>query len=127
MNIGYQEFFRKAPDSISVDLPRDGEKAILAVQKTKGFGMTVSDDEILVAQNRLARNTGVFAEPAASAAFAGFLKAMKRGTIHEGDSIVVLASGTGLKDIPAAQEKITIPKAQPATLEGFLTFYNKNK
>ena len=114
-------------DSISVDLPRDGEKAIQAVQKTKGFGITVSDDEILVAQNRLARNTGVFAEPAASAAFAGFLKAMKRGTIQEGDSIVILASGTGLKDIPAAQEKIDIPKAQPATLEGFLTFYNKNK
>jgi len=114
-------------DSISVDLPRDGEKAILAVQKTKGFGITVSDEEILVAQNRLARNTGVFAEPAASAAFAGFLKSMKRGTIHEGDSIVILASGTGLKDIPAAQKKIKIPKAQPATLEGFLTFYNKNK
>ncbi|MFC1784831.1 threonine synthase [Candidatus Neomarinimicrobiota bacterium] len=114
-------------DSISVDLPRDGEKAILAVQKTKGFGITVSDDEILVAQHRLARNTGVFAEPAAAAAFAGFLKAMKRGTIHEGDSIVILASGTGLKDIPAAQEKIEIPKAQPATLEGFLNFYNKNK
>jgi threonine synthase len=114
-------------DSISVDLPRDGEKAILAVEKTKGFGITVSDDEILVAQNRLARNTGVFAEPAASAAFAGFLKAMKRGTIHEGDSIVILASGTGLKDIPAAQKKIEIPKARPATLEGFLTFYNKNK
>ena len=114
-------------DSISVDLPRDGEKAILAVQKTKGFGIAVSDEEILVAQNRLARNTGVFAEPAAAAAFAGFLKAMKQGTIREGDSIVILASGTGLKDIPAAQEKIEIPKAQPATLEGFLTFYNKNK
>ena len=32
----------------------------------------------------------------------------------------------GLKDIPAAQEKIEIPKAKPATLEGFLTFYNEN-
>jgi len=114
-------------DSISVDRPRDGEKAIIAVQKTKGFGITVSDDEILVAQHRLAKNIGIFAEPAAAASFAGFLKAIKRGTIHAGDSIVILASGTGLKDIPAAQEKIEIPKAQPATLEGFFTFYNKNK
>ena len=40
---------------------------------------------------------------------------------------MILASGTGLKDIPAAQEKIEIPKPQPATLEGFLTFYNKSK
>ncbi len=114
-------------DSISVDRPRDGEKAILAVQKTKGFGITVSDDEILVAQHRLAKNTGIFAEPAAAASFAGFLKSMKRGTIHEGNSIVIIASGTGLKDIPAAQEKITIPRDQPGTLEGFLTFYNKIK
>ena len=114
-------------DSISVDSPRDGEKAIIAVQKTKGFGITVSDDEILVAQHRLARNTGIFVEPAAAASFAGFLKAMKRGQIRAEESIVILATGTGLKDISAAQEKIKIPKAQPATLEGFLTFYNKSK
>ena len=114
-------------DSISVDQPRDSEKAILAVQKTKGYGITVSDDEILVAQHRLARNTGIFTEPAAAASFAGFLKSMKRGLIRAGESIVILASGTGLKDIPAAQEKIAIPKAQPVTLEGFLTFYDKNK
>ena len=44
-----------------------------------------------------------------------------------GESIVILASGTGLKDVPAAQEKIEIPKAQSKSLEGFLTFYNKNK
>ncbi|MEE9119511.1 MAG: threonine synthase [Calditrichia bacterium] len=114
-------------DSISVDRPRDAEKAIIAVQKTKGFGITVTDDEILVAQHRLAKNTGIFAEPAAAASFAGFLKAMEHGKISAGESIVILASGTGLKDIPAAQKKIEIPKAQPATLEGFLTFYNKNK
>lgn len=114
-------------DSISVDLPRDGEKAILAVQKTKGFGITVTDDEILVAQHRLARNTGIFTEPAAAASFAGFLKAMKHGQIHAGEAIVILATGTGLKDISAAQEIIEIPRAQPATLEGFLTFYNENK
>jgi len=114
-------------DSISVNRPRDGEKAIIAVQKTKGFGITVTDDEILVAQHRLAKNTGIFAEPAAAASFAGFLKAMQRGTIRPGSSIVILASGSGLKDIPAAQEKIEIPKAQPASLEGFLTFFDKLK
>lgn len=114
-------------DSISVDLPRDGQKAIIAVQKTKGFGITVSDEEILIAQHRLAKNTGIFAEPAASASMAGFIKAMQIGKIRAGESIVILATGTGLKDIPAAQEKITIPQAQPNNLEGFLTFYKKSK
>lgn len=114
-------------DSISVNLPRDGQKAIIAVKKTKGFGITVSDNEILVAQHRLSKNTGIFAEPAAAASFAGFLKAMKIGKIRAGESIVILATGTGLKDIPAAQKQIEIPKAQPLSLEDFLTFYNKSK
>ncbi len=113
-------------DSISVDLPRDGDKALQAVQKTKGYGITVTDEEILTAQHRLAKNTGIFAEPAAAASFAGFLKSMKIGKIEAGESIVILASGTGLKDIPAAQKKINIPKAQPKSLEGFLSFYNDN-
>jgi threonine synthase len=114
-------------DSISVDMPRDGEKAIIAVQKTKGFGITVTDNEILIAQQRLAKNTGIFAEPAAAAAFGGFLKAMKNGKIKAGESVVILATGTGLKDIPAAQTKLKFPTAQPKSLEGFLTFFNKIK
>ena len=113
-------------DSISVDMPRDGDKALRAVQKTNGYGITVTDEEILVAQHRLAKNTGIFAEPAAAASFAGFSKSMQIGKIKDGESVVILASGTGLKDIPAAQNKIEIPKPQPKSLDGFLSFYNKN-
>jgi len=112
-------------DSISVDLPRDGEKAIQAVQKSKGFGITVTDNEILIAQNHLAKNTGIFAEPAAAAAFAGYLKSLKIGKIKSGESIVVLATGSGLKDIAAAQKKVKIPNPQPISLEGFLKFIKK--
>jgi threonine synthase len=114
-------------DSISVDLPRDGEKAIIAVKKTKGFGITVTDDEILTAQYRLSKNTGIFAEPAAAASMAGFLKAMQVGKINEGESIVILASGSGLKDVPAAQNKIEIPQPQPQNLESFLSFYKNHQ
>lgn len=114
-------------DSISVDLPRDGEKAIQAVKATKGYGITVSDDEILIAQHRLARNTGIFAEPAAAASMAGLLKSMEKGFVTEGESVVVMATGTGLKDIPAAQEKIEIPRPQPKNFESFLTFYKESQ
>ena len=114
-------------DSISVDLPRDGEKAIKAVQESKGFAIAVSDDEILTAQYRLSKNTGIFAEPAAAASMAGFLKAMRLGKVFEGESIVILASGSGLKDVPAAQQKIEIPKAQSKNLESFLTFYKEHQ
>ncbi len=114
-------------DSISVDLPRDGEKAIKAIKESKGFAIAVSDDEILTAQYRLSKNTGIFAEPAAAASMAGFLKAMRLGKVFEGESIVILASGSGLKDVPAAQQKIEIPKAQPKNLESFLTFCKEHQ
>lgn len=114
-------------DSISVDLPRDGDKAIIAVKKTNGFGITVSDEEILTAQYRLSKNTGIFAEPAAAASMAGFLKAMRLGKVYEGESIVILASGSGLKDVPAAQKKIEIPPPQQQNLESFLSFYKEHQ
>lgn len=97
-------------DSISVDFPRDGRKAIRAVTETGGYGMKVTDGEILSAQMRLANQTGIFVEPAAAAAFAGLIKARENNRLSANDSAVVLATGNGLKDIPSAQRKIRIPE-----------------
>ena len=98
-------------DSISVDNPADGTKAIRAVQKSGGFGISVSDDEILTAQKELSEKTGIFTEPAAAAAFAGFKKAVELGKIGQNENVIILATGTGLKDISAAKKKIKIPKS----------------
>lgn len=98
-------------DSISVDFPRDGEKALRAVRVSSGFGVRVSDEEILAAQHDLASRTGVFAEPAASAAWAGLKKAAASGQLTEVESAAVLATGSGLKDIEAAQREIQLPQA----------------
>jgi len=105
-------------DSISVDLPRDGVKAVRAVTDTGGAAIKVSDDEILVAQHDLASSTGLFAEPAASAAWAGFHKAVENKIVRGGENVVVLITGSGLKDIPAAQKKVSIPAPIKATEEG---------
>jgi len=106
-------------DSISVDMPRDGMKAIRAVRKSGGFGVTVTDDEILSAQKDLAFSSGIFAEPAASATYAGFLKALNNGKVKKSDEIVILITGSGLKDIPAAQKKISIPDPITPDLDHF--------
>ena len=58
-------------DSISVSLPRDGEAAVRAIRESGGFGVTVPDAAILAAIGELARGSGVFAEPAAAASWAG--------------------------------------------------------
>jgi len=89
-------------DSISVGLPRDGTRAVRAVRETGGAFVTVSDDEILDAMRILAREEAIFAEPAGAAGYAGLVRAMSMGIIDGDEEIVVVITGNGLKDVPAA-------------------------
>jgi threonine synthase len=89
-------------DSVAVRLPRDGEAAVRAVRESGGGGITVTDDEILAAIPELARRTGVFAEPAASCAWAGLKNAVGAGKVSRDWTIVLLITGSGLKDVDAA-------------------------
>ncbi len=95
-------------DSIAVDVPRGGYYALKQLQKYQGKSILVSDEEILSAQKNLSEKAGLFAEPAAAASYAGFLK-MKNELPVEA-TIVLLITGTGLKDIDAAMEKIIFPQ-----------------
>ena len=88
-------------DSISVDLPRDGVRAVRAAKETDGTYVNVSDDEILRAVAELG-TVGVFAEPAGAAAYAGLLKGVGSGVVGSEDPILVLNTGSGLKDIQTA-------------------------
>jgi len=96
-------------DSISAGLPRDRIKALAAVRETGGVYVKVTDDEILAAIPALARGSGVFAEPAAAAAYAGLVKAIELGLVHPAEQIVVLATGNGLKDIASARSAVGEP------------------
>jgi threonine synthase len=93
-------------DSISTGLPRDRIKALAAVTETSGAYIQVSDDEILAAIPQLARGTGIFAEPAGAAAYAGLVKAVAEGLVQPDERIVVLNTGNGLKDITSTMTAI---------------------
>ena len=88
-------------DSISVDLPRDGLRALRAVTQTGGRYITVSDKVIIECIARLGK-AGIFVEPAASTAYAGLQKAVKEGFIEPDDPVLVMLTGSGLKDIRSA-------------------------
>lgn len=92
-------------DSISVDLPRDGVRAVRAVKETGGTYVNVSDEEILKAIAELGK-VGVFAEPAGAAAFAGMVKAAAAHAVGSEDPILVLNTGSGLKDVRAAMSAV---------------------
>ncbi|MGC8877601.1 MAG: threonine synthase [Anaerolineae bacterium] len=93
-------------DSISAGLPRDRLKAMAAVCDTNGVFIRVSDEEILEAIPALARGSGVFAEPAGAAAYAGLLKALNSGQVRADERIVVLVTGNGLKDVQNAMKSV---------------------
>lgn len=92
-------------DSISVDLPRDGVRAVRAAKETGGMYVTVSDDEIIRSIAELGR-MGVFAEPAGAAAYAGLVRAAASGVVGSEDPVLVLNTGSGLKDVRAALKAV---------------------
>jgi threonine synthase len=81
-----------------------------AVRETGGAFVTVSDEEILKAIPSLARGSGVFAEPAGAASLAGALKAISTGLVALEERIVILVTGSGLKDIRATLRAVQKPK-----------------
>lgn len=109
-------------DSISVDLPRDGVRAVRAVVQTGGECVLVSDEAILKAIAELGK-AGIFAEPAGATAYAGLLKCIEQGSITSEDTVIVMNTGSGLKDTRAAMMAVTeAPVIEPtmAALKQYL-------
>jgi threonine synthase len=104
-------------DSISVDIPRNFYMAKQFISKYNGEYLTVTDDEILQASVTLSRNTGIFAEPAASAAFAGLLNYYQSDRLDNNSKNVVLLTGSGLKDLTAVKSILKMPKPIEPTFE----------
>jgi threonine synthase len=61
----------------------------------------------------LARDAGVFAEPAGAAPYAGLAKAVSLGMVANDERVVVLVTGNGLKDVSSAIRAV----GQPVVIE----------
>ncbi len=97
-------------DSISVDYPRNYYMAKTFLKKYKGECINVSDEEIINAAHSLAQNTGIFAEPAAAAAMAGMIKNVRSNPNKNKMSMLVLSTGSGLKDTKRHLHNMRLPK-----------------
>ena len=89
-------------DSIAVGHPRNFRKAMDAVLESHGAFVAVSDQEILDSIPLLARKAGVFGEPAGVAGVAGIQRALASGIILRSESVAIIMTGNGLKDIQSA-------------------------
>jgi threonine synthase len=103
-------------DSISAGLPRDRLKAMAAVVETDGAYITVSDEAILAAIPTLARGSGVFGEPAGAAAYAGLVAAVEQGLVGADERVVVLNTGSGLKDVAGAMKGVELSGTRAYTV-----------
>jgi threonine synthase len=102
--------------AIRIGSPASKEGALAAARESDGLIESVTDDEILDAQALLAREEGVFCEPASAAGIAGLLKLARDGRGPEGTVVSVL-TGHGLKDPDAVLSRVELPEPVPATFE----------
>lgn len=110
-------------DSIAVGVPRNADKALMAIRESNGIAVNVSDEEILAAQRLLGRECGVFGEPAGVTGAAALKKACELGLIGKDATVVSVVTGNGLKDvanaIAAAGEPLHIEPDLDVMVEGF--------
>jgi threonine synthase len=104
-------------DSLTVQVPRNALLCLRRIRDSRGAGVAVTDDAIIAAIGRLARLTGVFAEPAAAAALAGLEQALSEGLVDRDERVVLLVTGSGLKDVPSARRTVEVPQPIAANLD----------
>jgi threonine synthase len=126
-NIGKKEFHttpsHTIADSISVDIPRNFRMAANYLTRYNGETIKISDEGIVQASAMLARNTGIFSEPAAAAAYAGYLAFQRKNLLPKGSVNIVLLTGSGLKDLGAILPRLNTSapvKPDMVSVETFL-------
>jgi threonine synthase len=103
--------------AIRIGNPVSAELARTAVRESGGEFNSVTDGEILEAQLILAKDGGIFAEPASCATLAGLKKLKRAGKLREGARTVIILTGNGLKDPDTAMAQVDRPVSIGSTFE----------
>jgi len=112
-------------DSIAVGVPRNADKALLAIRESNGLAVNVSDAEIMAAQKLLGRACGVFGEPAGVTGTAGIQKLCEQGVLGRNDTVVTVVTGNGLKDVANAIKSCGEPISIPSDMERLLAAFRE--
>ena len=100
-------------DSISVDIPASGRMAVQYLKAYNGWCTEVSEQEILDAQMSLVHDSGIFVEPASSAAWAALVKDKEKLINKFGNDVkvCVLLTGLGFKDMAVFDGRVKLPQS----------------
>ena len=94
--------------AIRIGNPASWEKAEAARDESGGLIDMVDDHQIIDAYLRVAREEGIFCEPASAASIAGLLKLPELGVDVSGRTIVCILTGNGLKDPGTAESRALV-------------------
>jgi threonine synthase len=91
----------KSPETMAKGLkipkPLAGKWILRSLRESRGLALKVSDREIHRAMLDVSKRDGLLVEPSSAAAFAALPKLYESGGIDKKDSVVVIATGSGLK------------------------------
>ncbi len=114
---------RTAAFGLTVPAPLGGFLVLEAVRASGGCAIAVTDAELLAAQAQTARVEGTWICPEGAACVAAARQLREAGWLSEGDEVVVLNTGAGLKypetapaDLPVLAPDAAIPVRDPAAV-----------
>ncbi|RAL26434.1 threonine synthase [Thermoflavimicrobium daqui] len=112
--------------AIRIGNPASKEGALRAIKESNGQVDSVTDEEILRAQQLLASSEGIFCEPASAASLAGVIKKRKAEQIEEEATVVCVLTGNGLKDPDIVLNSLEFTSQTiPATYDAVLSLIKK--
>lgn len=96
--------------------PPSGGRALAAVRDTDGAVVSVTDDEIRAAQRQFAVECGFCVEPASATPLAGVSRLAERGDVSPEESVVLVPTGTGFKELGTGGTDVTTETVHRAEL-----------
>jgi len=112
--------------AVAVTNPLDGNKLLKAIYETKGFAIDLEDEEVLEAQQLLAKEEAIFVEPSGALPIAAVKALQEKKFFKPTDTVVCIATGNGLKDPKSATKILPDPPTiDPENSE--VDSYLKNK
>ena len=113
--------------SISVDIPASGRMAVQYLKDYDGWCTQVTEQEILDAQMSLVHDSGIFVEPASSAAWAALIKdkdmLIKR--FGKDVNVCVLLTGIGFKDMAVFDGRVSMPSSIENSAQAVIDRFSK--
>lgn len=101
------------PESVASALmagdPLDGLKALAVFRESGGCALSLTDSEILHAQQQISRQESIFLEPSGALPVGALTPLLTSGRVRSDESVVCLGTGNGLKDPKAALRVLPSP------------------